>query len=108
MKIATVAGTTPMYHLRDHLSVRVNTDSNGNKTGEQGHYPYGESWYLTNTTVKQQFTSYEGDSETSNDYAIARYYINRLGRFSSVDPVAGNTSNPQSLNRYTYVLNPAP
>jgi RHS repeat-associated protein len=83
----------------------VNTDSSGNLIGEQGHYPFGDSWYLNSTTTKEQFTTYERDSETGNDYAMARYYGSRLGRFLSVDPVAGNTSNPQSLNRYTYVLN---
>src|SRR5260370_11570184 len=33
-----------------------------------------------------------------------RVYVNRLGRFSAVDPVMGNTDNPQSLNRYAYVV----
>jgi hypothetical protein len=31
--------------------------------------------------------------------------MSRLGRFSSPDPLAGAITNPQSLNRYTYVLN---
>jgi hypothetical protein len=34
-----------------------------------------------------------------------RYYQNRLGRFSSPDPLAGHLPNPQSLNRYAYVQN---
>ena len=29
--------------------------------------------YLTNTTTKWQFTSYERDAESGNDYAVARY-----------------------------------
>jgi RHS repeat-associated protein len=49
------------------------------------------------------FTSYERDSESGNDYAQARYYVSRLGRFSSTDPLAGNTGDPQSLNRYVLV-----
>jgi hypothetical protein len=36
---------------------------------------------------------------------MARYYVWRGGRFLSVDPVAGSISDPQSLNRYAYVLN---
>src|SRR6202040_2115650 len=32
-------------------------------------------------------------------------YVSRLGRFSSLDPVPGSASNPQSLNGYSYVLN---
>ncbi len=103
--LATIAGATTTYHHSDHLSVRVTTDSSGNKIGEQGHYPYGESWYATNTTTKWQFTSYERDSESGNDYAMMRSSVNRLGRFSSPDLLAGSTSDPQSLNHYTYGLN---
>lgn len=34
-----------------------------------------------------------------------RYYGPRLGRFMSPDPLAGSVGDPQSLNRYAYVLN---
>ncbi|RMG04737.1 MAG: hypothetical protein D6735_06415, partial [Acidobacteria bacterium] len=37
-------------------------------------------------SVRQKFTSYERDIETSLDYAINRYYFPILGRFTSVDP----------------------
>src|SRR5260370_10374056 len=47
----------------------------------------------------------ERDSESGNDYAMMRYGVNRLARFSSLDPVGGDTSNPQSLNRSSYTLN---
>ena len=36
---------------------------------------------------------------------MARYHINRFGRFASPDPVAGSIADPQSLNRYAYALN---
>jgi hypothetical protein len=40
------------------------------------------SWwrYLSSTTTKWQFTTYERDAESGNDYAMARVYINRCGR----------------------------
>src|SRR5207302_2025281 len=69
------------------------------------HYPYGEQWYASNTTTKFFFTSYGRDSETGNDYAMARFYINRFGRFSCADPVLGSPADPQSWNRYAYVRN---
>jgi RHS repeat-associated protein len=47
----------------------------------------------------------ERDSETRIDYAFARYYSSRLCRFLSTDPLSGTMGNPQSLNRYAYVLN---
>ncbi|MGH9725430.1 MAG: RHS repeat-associated core domain-containing protein, partial [Candidatus Acidiferrales bacterium] len=59
----------------------------------------------TGTTTKLKFTSYERDGESGNDYALGRYYENRLGRFTATDPLAGAAGNPQSLNRYAYVQN---
>ncbi len=103
--LATIAGSTTTYHHADHLSVRLTSDTSGTKIGEQAHYPFGESWYANSTTTKWQFTSYERDPESGNDYAMFRSYVNRLGRFSSPDPIAGFLANPQSLNRYAYVRN---
>jgi RHS repeat-associated protein len=42
------------------------------------------------------------DSVTGLYYVIARWYSPALGRFLSVDPVAGNGSSPQTLDRYAY------
>jgi len=81
-------------------------DGHGNDTVPKlrDHFPYGESWYNASGD-KLMFTSYERDAESGNDYAQARSYVNRLGRFSSLDPLPGNISDPQSLNRYSYVRN---
>jgi RHS repeat-associated protein len=85
--------------------VRLSTDANGNKIGEQGHYPYGEAWYASNATTKFIFTSYERDAESGSHYAMARFYINRFGRFSCVDPLLGRPGDPQTWNRYADVRN---
>ena len=45
------------------------------------------------------------DSETNLDFANARYYSSQFGRFMSPDPLGGDVSDPQSLNRYAYVTN---
>jgi len=93
------------YYHADHLSARLLTDSSGSILGQQGHFPFGEIWYETGTTSKFKFTTYERDAESGNDYAMARFHVNRLGRFSSPDALAGSNVNPQSLNRYSYVGN---
>jgi RHS repeat-associated protein len=67
-----------------------------------GHFPFGESWYNASGD-KLLFTSYERDSESGNDYAVARFNVNRLGRFSAVDPLNGSIADPHSLNHYIYV-----
>ena len=58
-------------------------------------------------SVRQTYTGYEKDSETDLAFAQARYYSPLFGRFYSVDPSATSARklNPQTLNRYVYVLN---
>lgn len=70
----------------------------GGRTPQQGYVA---------DNVRQKFTSYERDPETSLDYAQARYYSSTQGRFTSVDPLpaSGLTLNPQTFNRYSYVFN---
>ncbi len=57
--------------------------------------------------VRQKFTGYQKDSETSLDFAEARMYENRFGRFTAVDPLlaSGKSANPQTFNRFIYVGN---
>jgi RHS repeat-associated protein len=52
-------------------------------------------------------TQKERDIETGLDYFGERYYASTQGRFISVDPLGASAivSDPQSFNRYTYVLN---
>jgi RHS repeat-associated protein len=103
-KIAIIQSGTTYYFHNDHLSLRVRTDASGNVTDQRGHYPFGETWYSP-SGAPLIFASYYRDTESGNDYALARTYVNRLGRFSSQDRHSGNGSDPQSLNRYAYSLN---
>jgi RHS repeat-associated protein len=72
--------------------------------------PYGEEIYRPNQgadKVRQKFTSYERDIETDLDFAQARFYNSKLGRFNTVDPLMASADiiNPQTFNRYAYVGN---
>jgi RHS repeat-associated protein len=106
LKIASIqSGTTDYWH-NDHLSPRVRTDTSGNVADERGTFPFGETWYSPGSTAPWIFSTYYRDVESNgNDYAQARTYASGLSRFSSPDPIAGSTSDPQSLNRYSYVRN---
>jgi RHS repeat-associated protein len=106
-RVTTIASGTISYHYSDHLSVRSSADSTGTVTRTYGHFPFGETWYETGTPNKWKFTTYErdADSEGGLDYANARFDSTRMGRFMSLDPLAGIIGNPQSLNRYAYVMN---
>jgi RHS repeat-associated protein len=57
--------------------------------------------------IRQKFTGYQKDNETGLDFAEARMYENRHGRFTAVDPLlaSGKSPNPQSFNRFIYVGN---
>ncbi len=52
-------------------------------------------------------TAYERDNESDLDFAQARYYSSKLGRFYSVDPENAGASedDPQSWNGYAYARN---
>jgi RHS repeat-associated protein len=104
-------GTTTTFYHNDHLSVRLTTDGTvgsptyGQVLSQEGHFPFGESWYQSGPTNKWFFTSYDRDSESGLDYALARYYDSRTGTFCSADPLAGSPDDPQTWNRYPYGRN---
>ena len=97
------------YIYTDALgTTRTIAEANGTVCYDAEFTPYGQEIQHTNncpSTYNYKFTGYERDSETGLDYAFARYYSSRLGRFMSPDPLGGDISDPQSLNRYAYVGN---
>jgi RHS repeat-associated protein len=117
------ANTALFYYFADQLgSTRTVTTGSGknndssNQTPGQLCYdadftPYGQeisySARLQTTACppSYKFTGYERDPETGLDYAFARYYSSRLGRFLSTDPLAGSVGDLQSHNAYAYVVN---
>ncbi len=53
----------------------------------------------------RRFTGQQLDPESGLYYYGGRYYDPELGRFISPDPFVGQPDDPQSLNRYSYVIN---
>lgn len=58
-----------------------------------------------NIDPTHKFTGKELDPETGLYYYGGRYYDPEISRFISPDPFVPSAGNPQSLNRYSYVLN---
>ena len=95
------------YYLGDHLgSSRVMTDSQGAVVQESDYYPFGGERVVSGgLSEKFKFAGMERDAESGLDHTLFRQYAWNLGRWLSPDPDGGAVFNPQSLNRYGYVLN---
>jgi RHS repeat-associated protein len=99
------------YLTNDHLgSPRITTDANGQVISRRDFLPFGEEISRANygtDSVRQKFTGYQRDEEIDEDFAEARYYNYKIGRFNSVDPLmaSADINSPQTLNRYSYVMN---
>jgi RHS repeat-associated protein len=113
-------GGTTKYLMNDSLNTpRVVTDQNGNVISRRDFLPFGEEIQVNTANrtadfkygvadnVRQKFTGYQRDDETQLDFAEARYYNGKHGRFTAVDPLlaSGKSMNPQTFNRYVYAGN---
>jgi RHS repeat-associated protein len=107
MRVATLINGALTYPYWDQLSIRANADASASVIGTSNTFPFGENMTETGSGLlaKWKFTTYERDVESGLDYAVNRFYGSAAGRFYSPDPLAGSVGNPQSLNRYAYVLN---
>jgi RHS repeat-associated protein len=99
-----VSSGSVYFLFADHLgSTRAMTQANGTVCFTSEYYPYGQELNILSTcSTSYKFTGYERDAETGIDYAFARYYNPRMGRFMSGDPLGGDASDPQSHNGYSY------
>jgi RHS repeat-associated protein len=98
----------------DHLgSTHKLTRADGSVAYRAEYDPHGQrvlEWSdigLTNLS-SHKFAGHEWDWATNLEYANARMYSHNRARFMQPDPIGlqgANLSNPQTLNRYTYVNN---
>jgi len=119
---APIATPNTSYLTTDNLgSPRVITDKTGAVIARRDFMPFGEEIgvgvggrteslkysYTGSDNIRKRFTGYEKDDETQLDFAEARMYQNKHGRFNSVDPMMASASltNPQTFNRYSYTGN---
>ena len=95
------------YYHTDHLrSSSVVTDASGYKVEEIYYYPFGQTRLDSGSVnLHHKYTGQEEDAETGLYYYNARYYDPAIGRFVSADTMVPDPTNPQALNRYSYVLN---
>ncbi len=99
----TGANASEFIHSEQLGSCTVTTDQTGNVTQDALFYPWGQQWTAFPTCG--WFASM-GNGLVGLVYeTLFRRYSGAQGRWLSPDPLAGDVSNPQSLNRYAYVKN---
>ncbi|MHB9033817.1 MAG: RHS repeat-associated core domain-containing protein [Anaerolineae bacterium] len=76
----------------------------GAAAGTQLYDPCGATRY-GGAGVAYQYTGQRNEASLGIYYYGARWYDPSIGRFMQADTIVPNPSNPQSLNRYSYVLN---
>ncbi|HEV2992213.1 MAG TPA: RHS repeat-associated core domain-containing protein [Candidatus Angelobacter sp.] len=107
--MVSISSGNPYYYLSDQIGSTAVVASGDGKSiqWEADFFPFGsQRAVITNLLDNHyQFTGYEYDFETAYNYAVERFEAGRWGRFLSPDILGGSVLNPQSLNRYAYVLN---
>lgn len=102
------AGTYHAYHFAPIGNTTALTDAAGNVSDTYAYLPYGETFAGAGnvTTNPFKFVGRFGVMDEGNglQYMRARYYKPDVGRFMSLDAIAGNSEEPQSLNRSAYAL----
>ncbi|MDX2000063.1 MAG: RHS repeat-associated core domain-containing protein, partial [Thermoanaerobaculia bacterium] len=109
--LASVTPTQTTHYTLDHLGTpRLATGNGGTTLAYHAYFPFGEE--ATNpgqNAQRMKFTGHQRDNLGGGltddlDYMHARYGTPMTGRFLSLDPVLGYPEDPQSWNRYAYVM----
>jgi RHS repeat-associated protein len=107
--LAQYSNGTTYFVTQDHLgSTRLLTGTNQSTTESPDYYPFGQRYTGDTGYTSHEFASTIWDPETGLDHADFRQYTPPQGRWLTPDPAglaAVDPANPQSWNRYAYVLN---
>ncbi len=111
MMVAVNDGTALQYLLTDHLGSTVAvTNSSGTLTSQQRYLPFGEARSIPNSPIAGTDFTYTGQRMLDSgmggimDYK-SRFYSPYINRFLQPDTIIPDQTNPQSWNRFAYVLN---
>lgn len=103
--VGATSDTTKMIHADRLNSVRAVT-VDGDSIQQLRYSAFGEAIKISGgLPVEHGLGMHRHDAQTGLVYMRARYYDPVIGRFLSPDSMIPDPMNPQSLNRYSYVLN---
>ncbi|HEV2233149.1 MAG TPA: RHS repeat-associated core domain-containing protein [Terriglobia bacterium] len=93
-------------HLNYLGSTSMVTDYSGATVMDEVRYPWGQEWLHSGSRYDEHFAGMSWhDYSADLDPTPNRMYSSTYGRWLTPDPLGGDVTNPQSLNRYAYVLN---
>ena len=101
----SAAGERVYFHADAVGTPLLTTESSGAVMWRGESLPFGGEATSVGFDERHKFAGKELDGETGLFEFGARFYDADLGRFLSVDEVAGDPASPQSWNRYAYSLN---
>ena len=95
------------YHNDNQGNPVAITNEDGEVVWSVDYEPFGSVFdeEEIETTNKYTYNSKELNKNTKLLYYGNRFYDSEIGRFTTADTMKGTLENPQSLNRYSYVLN---
>ena len=102
------------FHHSDWLGTeRMRTNYQGQVTTTSKSWAFGDGLSQSNNDIQgpgqdnDQYAGLEHDEASFSEHATFRQYSSTQGRWMSPDPYDGsyNPNDPQSFNRYSYVLN---
>jgi RHS repeat-associated protein len=109
VEVAIGQNAKTSYLIMDNLgSTRIITDEKGQVVSRRDMKPFGEEIARSNygsDSVREKFATYKIDAETDLDFAQARMYSSRFGRFSTTDPIyleMKRLADPQQISLYSY------
>ncbi|MGH9396345.1 MAG: RHS repeat domain-containing protein, partial [Terriglobia bacterium] len=100
-----VGNDTGFFHDNVLNSTTMESHASGQVSEDLTFYPWGQDWALTGCCGYNFASIPYRDTVSNLDLARFRDYSFGQGRWLSPDPLGGDISNPQSLNRYSYALN---
>lgn len=97
------AGATQFYHYDGLGSTRALSDVNGLFTDSYDYEAFGEVLNQAGASVNSYlFTGEQFDAGLDQYYLRARYYDQKVGRFTQMDTWMGNNHDPVTLHKYLY------
>jgi RHS repeat-associated protein len=96
---------TDFTHINNLSSTTVWTNHAGTAVEDILFDPWGQVWQSWGSGGYSFAQLPYYDTTTNTSITMLRHYSPNLGRWLSPDRMGGDITNPQSLNRYAYVLN---